>query len=76
MHWYAVRYWKNRGVRIFDWGGEGEYKQKYGCRKVVVPRFCQSKYPIVSSMRDRAKAMFHLKQRVKGWLVVRPSVAA
>ena len=25
LHWYALRYWKARGVTLFDWGGGGTY---------------------------------------------------
>jgi hypothetical protein len=30
LHWYALRDWKARGVKMFDWGGGGTYKEKYG----------------------------------------------
>ena len=30
IHWYAMRYWKRRGAEFYDWGGQGEYKEKYG----------------------------------------------
>src|SRR5262249_46562641 len=39
MHWYAMRYWKRRGAEIYDWGGEGKYKEKYGCVPYQVPWF-------------------------------------
>ena len=70
-----MRYWKSRGVRVFDWGGQGDYKEKYGCHKVLVPRFCQSKFAVVSKLRDSAKFMFHFKKRVEGWLTVDPKAA-
>ena len=28
LHWYAMRYWKSRGLRWHDWGGGGEYKKR------------------------------------------------
>src|SRR3546814_13152959 len=30
LHWYAMRYWKARGVHLHDWGGTGDYKKNYG----------------------------------------------
>lgn len=67
-HWYAMRYWKNRGATIFDWGGEGTYKEKYGCTPHRVPWFTKSRYQIVSKMRDEARNMFARKQKFMGWL--------
>jgi hypothetical protein len=67
-HWYAMRYWKQRGVAIFDWGGEGTYKEKYGCVAHEVPWFIKSRYQFLSMLRDQAKKMQERKQRVLGWL--------
>jgi hypothetical protein len=68
IHWYAMRYWKRRGVAIYDWGGGGLYKEKYGCVPHSVPWFTKSKHKVVSQMRDGAKKLFERKQRFMGWL--------
>lgn len=68
IHWYAIRYWKRRGVQIYDWGGEGKYKEKYGCVPHQVPWFTKSRYKFVSHLRDEAQRMFRRKQRFMGWL--------
>jgi hypothetical protein len=67
-HWYAMRYWKKRGVAIFDWGGEGTYKEKYGCKPHRVPWFTKSRYRIVGKLRNEARNMFARKQKFLGWL--------
>jgi hypothetical protein len=67
-HWYAMRYWKKRGVTIFDWGGEGTYKEKYGCTPHRVPWFTKSRYQIVGALRNEARNMFARKQKFLGWL--------
>ncbi len=67
-HWYAMRYWKNRGATIFDWGGEGTYKEKYGCTPHRVPWFTKSKYQIVGTLRNEARNIFARKQKFLGWL--------
>jgi hypothetical protein len=67
-HWYAIRYWKKRGAAIFDWGGEGTYKEKYGCTPHRVPWFTKSKYQIVGTLRNEARNMFARKQKFLGWL--------
>jgi predicted N-acyltransferase len=67
-HWYAMRYWKKRGIAIFDWGGEGTYKEKYGCKPHRVPWFTKSRYRIVGKLRNEARNMFARKQKFLGWL--------
>jgi len=68
IQWHAMRYWKRHGVEIYDWGGEGGYKEKYGCVLHRVPRFSKSRYKLVSRLRNEAKKMFDRKQRFLGWL--------
>jgi hypothetical protein len=68
IHWYAMRYWKRRGAEIYDWGGEGTYKEKYGCVAHRVPWFTKSRFAFISRLRGQAKAMFERKQRFQGWL--------
>ena len=68
IHWYAMRYWKERGVEVYDWGGGGTYKEKYGCVAHAVPWFTKSRYAVVSKLRDGAKMAFEQKQRFLGWL--------
>jgi hypothetical protein len=68
IHWYAMRYWKRRGVELYDWGGEGKYKEKYGCVPHRVPWFVKSRHELVSKLRDEAKRLFERKQRFLGRL--------
>jgi hypothetical protein len=68
MHWHVMRCWKNRGLEVYDWGGEGTYKEKYGCKLHRVPWFTKSRYQIVSRLRDEARQMFARKQKFLGWL--------
>ncbi len=68
LHWYAMRYWKRHGVEVFDWGGGGEYKEKYGNRPVSVPWFRKSRYRLLGTMRREAKRLFDVRQRVLGKL--------
>jgi len=68
IHWYAMRSWKQRGVAIYDWGGEGTYKEKYGCVVHRVPWFTKSRYEFLQVLRDEARSMFARKQKLMGWL--------
>jgi hypothetical protein len=69
MQWYVMRYWKQRGIEVYDWGGKGKYKEKYGCVLHRVPWFTKSRYPIVARLRNEAKKMYERKQRFRGWLL-------
>ena len=68
IHWYAMRHWKKRGVEVYDWGGEGKYKEKYGCVPHRVPWFTKSRFAAIGALRGQAKKMFATKQRLEGWL--------
>lgn len=68
IQWYVMRHWKQRGAEVYDWGGEGAYKEKYGCKVHRVPWFTKSRYPLVSRLRNEARNMFRRKQHFLGWL--------
>jgi len=76
MNWYAIRYWRDHGAECFNWGGEGAYKEKYGCGKVTVRRFCGSRIPLLPVLRDTAYTLFRQKQRAKAWLTLQTGRAA
>lgn len=64
LHWYAMRYWKARGVTVFDWGGGGRYKEKYGVTPARVPAFRKSRFRALDAVRDGARRAFELRQRL------------
>ena len=68
LHWHAMRYWKRRGADVFDWGGGGDYKRKYGCAPVLVPRFRGSRHALLGRLRDAAETAFYGRQRLLGLL--------
>lgn len=66
IQWYAMRYWKKRGIELYDWGGGGDYKQKYGCVPLRVPFFSKSRFKVLGALRDEAKKLADRKQRLMG----------
>jgi GNAT acetyltransferase-like protein len=66
--WYAMRYWKARGVRRCDMGGAGEYKRKYGGSEICVPRFRKSRYRFIGRLRNAARQLVDTSQRIHGFL--------
>lgn len=66
LEWYAIRYWKARGMLYHDLGGCSDYKYQYGPYDIAVPRVVCSKYTILSNMRDLAKDGIEFMQRTRG----------
>ncbi len=68
IQWYAIKYWKNRGVRFYDMMGKAEYKRKYGGYSICIPWFRKSKYSLVSKSRNTANKLMKIRQRILGRL--------
>ena len=68
LHWYALRYWRARGVKMFDWGGGGTYKEKYGVEPYVVPWFVRSRYRALATARNELRSLYYRSQRLIGRL--------
>jgi CelD/BcsL family acetyltransferase involved in cellulose biosynthesis len=64
--WYAMQYWKGRGIKKFDFGGGGDYKRKYGGYEISVPVLIKAKYDFLIPLRNAAKRAWGLRQRIKG----------
>ena len=67
VQWFAMRYWKARGIIKYDMCGGGEYKKKYGVREIEVPWGRKSRYPVLETFRNLGKNIFALKQRALGF---------
>lgn len=49
MIWYAIKYWKNRGIKSFNMGsGWPEFKIKFGSKKINIYRLSLAKYKFLS----------------------------
>ncbi len=82
IHWYAMRYWKARGVTLHDWGGGGSYKEKYGGVWTETPHFMVSRWSFLQRARNTLKELYRSKSRLefqlRNWLKGRhakPAVA-
>jgi Acetyltransferase (GNAT) domain len=72
--WYAMRYWKARGIQWFDLGGGLDYKRKYGPSEYSVPFLHKSRFRALSGMRTAAKQAYTLRRRAAGELRRRRAV--
>ena len=68
LMWYAMRYWKARGVRTLDFGGGGAYKEKFGPSPVKLTRFMRSRIGLLIAARHAAKKAVRARQRWKARL--------
>jgi hypothetical protein len=66
--WHAMRYWKERGMRVFDMGGGGDYKRKYGGVWVEVPWAKVSRFRWINWGRSAAEWVISWQQRFRGRL--------
>jgi hypothetical protein len=66
--WYAMRYWKARGVERFDLGGGLDYKRKYGPSEYSIPFLRHSRFRVLKGMRSAAKEAYAVRQRAAGRL--------
>jgi hypothetical protein len=66
IQWYAMRYWKKRGIAKYDMGGGGSYKSKYGGYEIAVPWFRESRSSLLSQARAIAKKLYRYRQHVRG----------
>ena len=57
---------EEKGLRIYDMGGGGDYKRKYGGFEIEVPWFRKSKYPWLRYMRELAEHSHRLRQQCFG----------
>lgn len=64
--WFAMKYWKERGMHTFDMGGGGEYKRKFGGIRIAIPWGRRSFTPALESLREVAQNVVKLRQRASG----------
>jgi hypothetical protein len=68
LMWYAMKYWKARGIERFDMGGKARYKTKYGVYRIEVPLLIKARYESLFALRNLAQRAYKLYPRVVGWL--------
>lgn len=66
IFWYAMRYWRERGVAALDLGGGGEYKRRYGPRELRLPFFRRSRFPGLPALRGLARAAVAQRNALRG----------
>lgn len=65
IQWFAMNYWKERGVVAYDMGGGGEYKSKYGGSAIEVAWLRASRFDALERVRAQA---LDVRKRVRKWM--------
>ena len=58
LFWSAIRRFKERGIPVFDLGGGGDYKRKFGATERQFPFMRKSLVPGMLPMRDLAANLY------------------
>ncbi len=66
IFWRAFQYWKDRGAEFIDLTGNSDYKARYGAYQIHLPWIHKSKYPLLTQLRDSARQLMRVKQRLSG----------
>lgn len=69
MIWYAIKYWRNRGCKVFDMVGVRDYKRKFGSNEVQYAKIMISKYKILFFLKDLAKDGYFFMLKFKGLML-------
>lgn len=65
LHWFAMRYWKERGMRQHDWAGANPYKAKYGVETYTMVALRRSRYAILQHARDLAEKLYYFPRQLR-----------
>lgn len=63
LHWYALRYWRDRGVHFHDWAGPDSYKAKYGGAPFTAHAFAKSSHRLIGIARDTAEWCYYFPRK-------------
>jgi CelD/BcsL family acetyltransferase involved in cellulose biosynthesis len=58
IFWHAIRHFRERGVALFDFGGGGDFKRKFGGPERQIPFLRKSRVPGLMTMRNLAARVY------------------
>lgn len=69
LHWRAMQYWKQRGIKAYNFVGNMDFKQKFGGCEIATPMIGKARNPMISMLRAVAprakKSMMRLTWTLK-----------
>ncbi len=73
LHWFAMRYWHERGMKNYDMVGGGNYKRQYGAKYIETHWIRISRLGVLMTLRDQAQGLIGLIQKLRGKFAKYPS---
>jgi len=64
MFWYAMKYWKDHGIKTFNLGGWADYKKQYGGKQIKGVILVKSNPDFLSKYHDNVKNMWKMYHRI------------
>jgi hypothetical protein len=64
IQWFVINYWRDRGAALYDMGGGGDYKSKYGGTPIQVGWLRVSRFTALDRIRTE---LLSLRKRVRAW---------
>ena len=71
MIYTAMRYWRDRGCKMFDMVGIRDYKRKFGSHEAHYANLVFTRVPLLITARDLAAKLYYKMGAIKGKLLKR-----
>lgn len=68
MLFTAIKYWRDKGCKVFDMVGVRNYKKKFGSEEIKYASLYYASNPIFVLLKDLAEKLFFLKIKLKGYI--------
>jgi hypothetical protein len=65
LHWHSMRYFKQQGLPLYDWGGRATYKTKYGVVPFSLLAFRKSRFGMIQYARDLAEKIYYYPRTLR-----------
>ncbi|MDH5571577.1 MAG: GNAT family N-acetyltransferase [Gammaproteobacteria bacterium] len=70
LFWYAMKYWKNKGIKTFNLGGWADYKKQYGGEKIKGVILIKSNPYFLAGQLNRAKSLWKSYRKILGKITI------
>ena len=64
--WEAMRYWRARGATVYDMGGDGAYKARYGGVETPALSFHRPRHAVLDLGRSAVRSLMAARLRIAG----------
>lgn len=74
MIWYAIQYWRGKGISTLDMMGVRPYKLKFSPQEIEYPLICAAKYKVLINLRNFAEKSYYAMGHWRGWIKSKKSL--